>query len=258
MLLADVRKLALDLLGRARGCERRLELGDVGGEGVALLLPDGEVLGRVDERHVELGVVAHGVEDLLEVGDRLVLEALLLAAELADVVEQRELVSADATHHDAVVVRDAHVSLRVLGVGAHERVRVGEAREVLEVAPARHGRVAHGEALVGEAARRDGRDALVVGAKLHAGGDAREVGALHLERLAGGVARAVGLLGRHDELRGACDLGAALKLREHERGELVVVEVDERAVVDLGKRAQAVAVHLELGGGDELAVLVEA
>ncbi len=38
----------------------------------------------------------------------------------------------------------------------------------------------------------------------------------------------------------------------------MVVEVDERAVVDLGKRAQAVAVHLELGGGDELAVLVEA
>ncbi len=193
-------------------------------------------------------VLAVRLRELAEILLAAVGEMPAFGGVLLDRREDVQLVHADLPDAHAHAARAFDAPLRALRERREKLLRAGDAGEVLDKPPARHGRVAAREPAVGHVRGGDVRDHRVVRVARRVTGDRLAIRAKH----------AVRLFGRDVEVHGVQALGVRGQMVQEECGQFAVVVVAQRPVVHRAERGEARPVRLEQRGRHDFGAVAHA
>ena len=181
-------------------------------------MPGFQILVKVNLGHAILDVIAERIVHFLEEAQWAILKALLLAAQFAQLMKQRKLITFKTTGVYAGFARDAHVAATVFRIACGQRSLVLNAGKVFYPTPARHGRVSRGEtANMVEAQSQQVGNHLVV------------CGAFKFPFLS---VQLIDRFGSDVELCRTSLLGILLEFAYKERQQFFIVEITHRAIVN--------------------------
>ena len=203
---------------------------------------------RVDFGDQEMRALAVRLRELAEILLAAVGEMPALGGGLLDRRKQVQLVHADLPDAHPHAARAFDAPLGTLRERREQLLRAGDAGEVLDEPPARHGRVPACKPAVGHVRGGDVRDHRVVRVACRVAGD----------RLAFRVEHAVRLFGCDVEVHGVQALGVRGQVVQKECGQFAVVVVAQRTVVHRAECGGAGPVHLEQCGRHGLGAFAHA